>query len=389
MIDIPDQFYADIEAFSDFAQIANLDHYHSMPDEWVLLVADVVQSTKAIEQGAYKSVNMVGAASIICVLNCAGDIELPFVFGGDGGMIAVPPSLADQAKTKLRCLQGASKEMFGLTLRAAAIPVKDLRQAGADTRVRKYALSDDNFLAMFAGGGPMLADTWLKSEAGAKYALAPQPDDPPPDLEGLSCRWQPIQSLNGTMLTIIATPLVGDAGSEIVTINDNLASILRAPLRGFAPAKDANLKFNFPPKGLSLEVATGVLKGGKFGRWGWAMFTSLMQYLCEKFGIKIGDYNGATYRDELKANTDFRKYDGALRMVLDVSEGQATEIEAFLEVEFQARRLVYGSLRTSHALMTCLLFDLASSKHIHFIDGADGGYAVAAKGYKRRLGEVG
>jgi hypothetical protein len=38
--------------------------------------------------------------------------------------------------------------------------------------------------------------------------------------------------------------------------------------------------------------------------------------------------------------------------------------------------------------MTCLLFSLEDSRHIHFIDGADGGFTYAAKGLKAQLAAV-
>ncbi len=101
--------------------------------------------------------------------------------------------------------------------------------------------------------------------------------------------------------------------------------------------------------------------------------------------MKIGEYDGSSYKDELISSTDFRKYDGALRMVLDLSKSQADKLENWLENEFQQRNLVYGTWRSSSALMTCMLFDLAQSRHLHLVDGSDGGYAMAAKEYKRRV----
>ena len=75
-------------------------------------------------------------------------------------------------------------------------------------------------------------------------------------------------------------------------------------------------------------------------------------------------------------------------MVLDVSESQAARIEAHLDHERNAGRLVHGVHVTDTALMTCLVFSLSASKHVHFIDGSDGGFAVAAKAFKSRLGAV-
>ena len=72
-------------------------------------------------------------------------------------------------------------------------------------------------------------------------------------------------------------------------------------------------------------------------------------------------------------------------MVLDVLPEQADAIEGYLAGENEAGRLVYGTHRADSALMTCLVFSLEQSQHIHFIDGADGGFALAAQGFKKQL----
>ena len=102
----------------------------------------------------------------------------------------------------------------------------------------------------------------------------------------------------------------------------------------------------------------------------------------------VGPVHLPTYLRELQANTDFRKYDGFLRLVLDVTPDQADAIEAYLGQGFRAGRLVYGSHRASSALMTCLVFSLKAGRHIHFIDGADGGFTTAAQAVKRRLADL-
>jgi Protein of unknown function (DUF3095) len=40
-------------------------------------------------------------------------------------------------------------------------------------------------------------------------------------------------------------------------------------------------------------------------------------------------------------------------------------------------------------MMTCLVFSLEQSRHVHFIDGADGGYALAALQLKAQLQAIG
>lgn len=45
-------------------------------------------------------------------------------------------------------------------------------------------------------------------------------------------------------------------------------------------------------------------------------------------------------------------------------------------------KIDFGIFETNQALMTCLLFDLESSEHLHFIDGDDGGFWSASAGLK-------
>ena len=217
-------FYSDLPAFADFRDVADLGHYRALPDDWTLIVSDVVGSTRAIERGEYKNVNMVGAAFLTAVLNVSEGVSVPFVFGGDGGLVAVPPALLDNACEEARKLQAVSARLFGLSLRTAAIPVSALRAAGAEVLVGKYRLSEGNDLAMFAGNGPAMADDWLKSDDRSKgYALPPSGDDNYPDLQGLSCRWEPLKARNGIMLTTILLPFDTDDAGEIQTVTDTIA----------------------------------------------------------------------------------------------------------------------------------------------------------------------
>ena len=74
-----------------------------------------------------------------------------------------------------------------------------------------------------------------------------------------------------------------------------------------------------------------------------------------------------------------------LRMVLDCSPAEAAAIEAILEAGQREGRLCYGLHRSEKARMTCLVFSLDESRHVHFIDGEGGGYALAARDLKARL----
>ena len=48
------KFYAEIESFSDFSQVANTSNYATAPDDWYVVIADILASTRAIAEGRYK-----------------------------------------------------------------------------------------------------------------------------------------------------------------------------------------------------------------------------------------------------------------------------------------------------------------------------------------------
>jgi len=383
-----DRFYSALPPFSSFSDFADLGAYTPVPEDWVVMITDVRESTSAIEQGRYKDVNMVGAASITAVLNICGAIEIPFVFGGDGAALLVPQSLRLAATEALLRLQAASGTLFGLELRVAAMPVSDLRQRGADIRIRKYQLSPSNFLAMISGGGLELADALLKDRSPDNpYLLQAGPETGPPDLQGLSCRWEPLKPEHGCMLTLMIRPLASGPEGEARALAETLqrlSGILGHGLEASAPVSRFSLRFRWPPRGLPMEARATRGATGYWLHYLGLLAQSLVQLFCERFGAAAGGYDAPAYGAQLRANTDFRKFDGLLRTVLDVSPSQAEAIETFLEEAYRAGQLVYGLHMADSALMTCLVFSLEKGEHVHFIDGADGGFAMAATGFKRR-----
>lgn len=385
-----DSFYANLPSTPDFAAVADLGSYTPVPADWTILLTDVIGSTKAIQAGRYKDVNMVGAACITATLNALPGLNLPFVFGGDGAAILVPPSGVDAGCTAMVGLAGLADQQFGLGLRVGIVPVQDLYRRGATLGIRKLQLSPGNDLALFSGSGLELADTLVKVPSTGNPFAIPIPDHPPePDLDGLSCRWEPLRAANGVSLTCMLRAVDPGSAAQEAALRNTLSTIQETvrgdPALAAAPARPETLRFRWPPRSLWMEAQTTAGKRSILRRFAQIFMESIFQGLAERFDWKIGPYNAPVYREETRTNTDFRKYDGLLRMVLDVSPSQADAIEAYFAAEHAAGRLVYGTHRADAALMTCLVFSLEQSQHIHFIDGADGGFALAAQGFKKQL----
>jgi hypothetical protein len=71
--------------------------------------------------------------------------------------------------------------------------------------------------------------------------------------------------------------------------------------------------------------------------------------------------------------------------VLDCSSEQITRIQALLEELHRSGIIYYGLHISDYAIMTCLVGSISEGDHIHFIDGGDGGYSLAAMSLKQQI----
>ena len=109
---------------------------------------------------------------------------------------------------------------------------------------------------------------------------------------------------------------------------------------------------------------------------------TLFVYLIMRFGISVGGFVPKTYVEQVVANSDFRKYDDGLRMILDCTPELERAIEQRLKAAASDGIIRYGLHRQDAAMMTCFTPSALRSDHVHFIDGARGGYASAATALK-------
>ena len=89
-----------------------------------------------------------------------------------------------------------------------------------------------------------------------------------------------------------------------------------------------------------------------------------------------------TYVQQVVENSDFRKYDDGLRMILDCTPELERALTAAPGDGGRGGIVRYGLHRQDAAMMTCFTPSALRSDHVHFIDGARGGYASAATALK-------
>jgi hypothetical protein len=378
MTTLNDTFYGGIPVFRGFTRLMDPALYSPLPDDWSIGIADIVESTKAIAEARYKAVNMAGAAVIAAVTNALEGREFPFVFGGDGASFAVSPDDLDRARDALAATATWVRESLDLVMRVALVPVAAVRAQGFDVRVARFGPSPNLSYAMFSGGGLGWVEAAMKR---GEFAVEMAASGTQPDLTGLSCRFEEIPSVRGIILSVLVVPARGaDTGAFRQVIEDIIALVERSPDAG-RPVPPGGPALRWPPAGADFEARAR--RGGPlFGRRAYVLAHTLYVYVVMRFGISVGGFVPKTYVQQVVENSDFRKYDDGLRMILDCSGELEAAVTQRLAAAASAGIARYGVHRQDAAMMTCFTPSALRSDHVHFIDGARGGYASAATALK-------
>ena len=374
-------FFGELPVSRKAGDTFDKSQYRSAPDDWLLVVTDIVDSTVAIANGQHKTVNFVAAMAIAALKNLCAPTLLPFLFGGDGSVVMVPPQYADQARLALARVRGFALREFGMQLRVGLAPVAVLRRFGSDVLVGRFEPTPGNSFGVFLGGGVGMLETAVRGrgdpELIALAAIAPELDDGVPvDLAGLSCRWNPLQSGRGKMVTLI---IHGAADPGAVH-----AAVMRLAGQGgeAQPVRLDTLSTSWPPKGFMLEAQATRHGGALWVAVIRVLFETLLARVILAIGKPVGGFEPDKYLREVTTNTDFCKHDETVSFVIDCPVGAVVRIKDYLDREMAAGVLRYGMNVSETALMTCLVTSASGGLHVHFVDGGDGGYTSAAKTMK-------
>lgn len=385
-----DIFYADLPGFSGFDHFSDAHCYAALPPDWFVVITDVQGSTRAIEEGRYKQVNALGAASIIALLNAVEPLQVPYVFGGDGATLCFPPSKKSAVESALVATKQMAKESFNLGLRIGIVPMREILDQGHQVNVARFQPTQYYQQAMFMGDGLGYAESLVKGRIPDNPFLVDEAAvNPQASFEGFECRWNEIPSPHDEVVAILVQATAHDAPTQEKTYSEIFGAFQKiyGNENSHHPVREKKMKLAFSLRTLASEIGVRTAFMSWLQRLIYIVDMELKLLIGKWFmykNIQTDVTDWGSYKKHFVANTDYRKFDEALRMVVSGRVEQREQFAEFLEQQHGLGKIVYGMHHTGASLVTCLVRDY-NTDHVHFLDAANGGYAIAAKQLKAQL----
>ena len=366
--------------------LSDVSHARSLRDDDSIVITDVRGSTRLGQLGKAREVNFVGAACISVVLNEFPNVSIPYVFGGDGATFVVGAEYRAKVLELLAQVRSMAIQQFGIDLRVGFVTVGELRMQGAELMVCQYTRGQATFY-QFTGSAFGLADRLVK-ERSDKLTSQPHQTSEPPNLNGLSCRLQPFQSRHGHIVTVViesSLPLL----EQDKLFHELLAHLnVRFNLQNVRPVQQENMHRKWLSTSHSIEAKALSVSQNLLHRVR-TYLNTVRESLLTSFVFKVKKQSVITgsvseYEKALLNQNDWVKLGGLLTFVLDLSADDGQYLESFLQKYEAQGALTFGCHRSNAAVMVCQVFSGEPEKHVHFVDGAECGLALAATQLKSK-----
>lgn len=356
--------------------------FYRIPANWHVLLTDVKKSTEAVTQGRHETVNMVATASMVAVLNIAykQNISVPFFFGGDGATFLVPPVILEPALKALLQHQENTDANFDLKLRVGHVAVEDIYNKGCQLLISKLKTSDLFSIPVVLGNGLAHAEKIIK---GDDYLLIPlSAEEALLDMSGFECSWdriKPPEQYDEVVSLLVLAKDASQQASVFKQVADTIDAVYGEPEKR-KPITESQLKLKRTLQKISHEMR------GKFGRFNLLYLTGTwLKLLLGPLYFKTRA--GKSYLNQLVQLSDTLVIDGKISTVISGTAAQRTELEKELDRLETEGAILYGLYVSRESVLSCYVRS-RNEKHVHFVDGADGGYTRAAMVLKQKLAKL-
>lgn len=346
--------------------------FYKVPENWFVIVTDVKNSTLAVQNGLHETVNLVATGCIVATLNIAykHNLNVPFFFGGDGATCIIPPSILQPVMQSLLIHQENTLKNFELDLRVGFVPVENIYKKGFRLTISKFRSTSIFSIPVVLGDGLNYAEKVIKGEDHRLSVIKSEEEDL--NLDGMQCRWDriaPPENYDEVISLLVIAANESEQGPAFQKVIHFLDEIYGTPDKR-QPISVNKLKLKATVTKLNLEMKV------KFGH------IRFLYLLYNRFMSLFGWYyfqtrEGRSYLSSMVDLADTLVIDGRINTVISgTSVQRAALVKALDELE-KAGEIRYGLFVSKESVMSCYVPG-ADNAHIHFVDGAEGGYTKAA-----------
>ncbi len=361
--------------------VANKSHFSKIPEDWYAIAADIKNSTKAISNGNHDQVNLVATGSVIAILNLAysKNINIPFFFGGDGATMLIPSELLEGSMAALNQHRINTLENFGFELKIGSVSIKEIYENDITLEISRVKVSDVLSIPVVLGEGLQFAEKKIKDEFNDSDALNLKSPNLL-NLEGMECKWDKISppETNQEVVSLIVIGCLNEDPSEIFSKVLRNIDTIYGSLNNRKPISVKRLKLKASLRKLNDEMRT------KFGKYDGVYL--LKSWFRAAFGgfYLSNSATGKNYLQKLVELTDTLTIDGRINTVITGTHQQRKSLTSYLDHLEEKGKIKYGLHVSEQSVMSCYVRDMKKDDHIHFVDGAGGGYTKAANQLKNK-----
>lgn len=361
--------------------VANKSYFSKVPEDWYAIAADIKNSTGAIGKGNHDQVNLVATGTVIAILNLAysKNINIPFFFGGDGATMLIPSELLEGSMAALNQHRINTLENFGFELKIGSVPIKEIYSNNIALDIARVKVSDVLSIPVVLGEGLQYAEKKIKENFTDENALNTKVPDLL-NLEGMECKWDKINppESNQEVVSLIVIACKNEDPSEVFSKVLKSIDTIYGSLNSRKPISVKRLKLIGSLRKLNNEMRT------KFGKFDGLYL--LRNWFRGTFGglyLKNSE-TGKNYLQKLVELTDTLTIDGRINTVITGTQQQRKSLTVYLDHLEEKGKIKYGLHVSEQSVMSCYVRDIRKDDHIHFVDGAGGGYTKAANQLKNK-----
>lgn len=382
MKDIHTNFYSDLPLHKTSISklIGDKSRFSKLPEDWHILVADIRNSTQAIQNGKHQSVNLVATGCVISILNLADtfNVVVPFFFGGDGASFLIPEKIRKQALSVLEKHNKNTQKNFDFSLAIGSFSIKELYKNNIELQIARVKINETLIIPVILGNGLHYAESRIKTE---DFTPEFTTNDTPLNMAGMECKWDRIKPPNKDQ-EVISLIIAGCADTDFSKVYSRIMAridIIYGSIGNRKPISVRRLKIKAGLQRIKDEMKI------KLGKWSFTDFIkSLMVANFGEFYLRNTDA-GKSYLQKLVELSDNLSLDGRINTVITGTSDQRKKLIAYLD-KLEVRELIkYGYHVSEESIMSCYVKDMNTDQHIHFIDGGNGGYTKAANQLKLKF----